>query len=1181
MHGGCPRHRYGPSTVYLKRLTLKGFKSFADATTVELEPGVTVVVGPNGSGKSNIVDAVAWVLGAQGPSTVRSAKMDDVIFAGTPDRPASGRAEVTLTIDNSSGLLPIELSEVTIARTLFRSGDSEYAMNGVPCRLLDIQELLSDSGVGRTQHVIVSQGNLDAVLDARPEDRRAVIEEAAGVLKFRRRKERAERRLAATEGNLLRLTDLLREVRRQLKPLERQADAARRHQSVVDELAAVGLFVAGRELAALQVRHASTAAARAQVTADAATVRQELADHDAAVVRAEAELVPLGELDLGDHLVRAERLHEQARGLAAVLAERRRGLGRQRDTTIDADVVATLEAESARLSDELGALEAEAAALGPELDRLATDEVELAETRERFRADWGDEQLVLAPFGRAADLRGERSALVDGIERARAEATHLRSRLEVVSAKAERLRADAEEYQAAATDTERRRPEAEARVEETAAFRDAAESDVERANDELRSAEGEAHVWSARADALRLALADAHQAAGLDLLADLDGVLGTLADLVEIDQGWEAAVAAAIGPSLTAVVVSGRRDALAAVLERVAEAGQGTILATGSTSGPAVSGSPGLATAHGAEPVRRHVRARTPEADTLLDALVGEVVAVDGDWPAAADLALARPGMVVVTRTGDRFAPDGWRIGAGGSAATAAALDEADERAAAARALRSGAEARHEEAGEVFRRASAEATAAVQALTALQTEHSHAVSTTARLRDELVDLAAETVDWQERVGEIERRAETEEARLGALAGELAAAEQEEAGIQERARQGQLARAALEDLGAQVAARRSDLDRQVAGLAERRSYLEGRRRDVEARLARQQGERAQAQRRRRDIDARVAVIDRLVRVVDAHLGTLERRVAELRERRRHQTEATRAASERLDVARLARVEAERRLEVLREQGQRLDLEAQEIALRVEAAVAAVRSDHDVEPEVALAAGCPELPEGVSAPARRRELERELRLLGPVNPLALEEYAALCERHDFLDAQLDDVKGSRRELAKVIRAVDEEIVAVFAAAFADVAEHFTRLFQTLFPGGQGGLSLVDPSDPLNTGIEIDARPSGKNVKRLSLLSGGERSLTAMAYLFSVFRSRPSPFYLMDEVEAALDDVNLQRFLDLVDEFRGEAQLLIVSHQKRTMEVADTIYGVTMRPGASSKVVSERAEPIISLA
>ena len=339
--------------VFLKSLTLKGFKSFAEATTMELEPGVTVVVGPNGSGKSNVVDAIAWVLGAQAPSSVRSQKMDDVIFAGTATRPALGRAEVSLTIDNSAGILPLEFSEVTVRRTLFRTGDSEYAINDVPCRLLDVQELLSDAGVGRQQHVIVSQGQIDAVLNARPEERRAIIEEAAGVLKYRKRKEKAERRLDATEANLLRVQDLLREVRRQLRPLERQAEAARRHGELIGELTALRVYVAGREIAALRTKLTALAAAKLDAATRESSLKSELARLDTDVMTASAELTARGADDVSDRLVRVEQLRERARGLAAVIVERRRALERDRGQLLDAGVVASLESDAARYAEEL------------------------------------------------------------------------------------------------------------------------------------------------------------------------------------------------------------------------------------------------------------------------------------------------------------------------------------------------------------------------------------------------------------------------------------------------------------------------------------------------------------------------------------------------------------------------------------------------------------------------------------------------------------------------------------------------------------------------------------------------------------------------------------------------------------------------------------------------------------
>ncbi len=1153
--------------MFLKTLTLKGFKSFADTTALELEPGVTVVVGPNGSGKSNVVDAIGWVLGAQAPSAVRSQKMDDVIFAGSSKRPALGRAEVALTIDNSAGLLPIDFTEVTITRTLFRTGDSEYAINGVPCRLLDIQDLLSDTGVGRQQHVIVSQGQIDAVLNARPEDRRLILEEAAGVLKYRKRKEKAERRLSATEGNLTRLGDLLREVRRQLRPLERQADAARRHGDLVAELRALHLFLAGRELTTLRRRLSDGGAARSELATEDNLLRRTLAELDTEVLAAEAALGHTGADDLGDALVRFESLREKARGLAAVLTERRRGIDRERGAFVDQAVIATLEAEATRLAAELAQADAEAEALVPQQEELAHAEGALAEAREGFERDWADG--IPVPTGRAAEGRGELAALRSGVERGdqergRAEArlATLEEKLTRLEAETARLRTDAEAAEAAEGPLVERLAAAEQR-------RAAAEQQVAEAEAALRSADGDRHAWTARAEALSLALDEARSRAGAERLASVDGVVGTLLDLVEIDAGWEAAVEAAAGEALVAVVVDGvdaARAAITALHTDHDDAVGGAVLALGAYVAPPVRPSIG-------EPVRAHVRSARGDVSALLDALLGRAVAVEGDWSAAVDVALAHPEAVVVTRSGGRFGVSGWRAGTASTGATGAALEEARQRADEATAAANHAESSLHGA----RSLCDEARQAEAALARQLDEHDGRLTAATdglqRVEAERRDAATEAEALRSHAGELAERLGREQARVQELELTLPLLEAEEADTAERARAMAAAKEHLEERAAAVGSLRADLEVRAAGLADRRQFLRSRLTEVEARLEGSVEARQEAEVRRVELDGKQAAVDRLTDLVAQRLTTVESELGQLRERRQRQSEAQRAAATRLDQLRHQRADAERRLEETREKARRAELDEAEVKLRLETAVESLRRDLDVEPDVAMAAEPPELADGVTPTARARELERELRLMGPINPLALEEYDALQERHTFLQEQLDDVKASRRDLAKVIKAIDAEIVQVFAGAFADVSQNFEALFQTLFPGGQGRLRLTAPDDLLETGIEVEAKPSGKNVRKLSLLSGGERSLTALAFLFAVFRSRPSPFYVMDEVEAALDDVNLHRFLDLVHEFRQEAQLLIVSHQKRTMEAADVLYGVTMEPGGSSKVVSER--------
>jgi chromosome segregation protein len=615
------------------------------------------------------------------------------------------------------------------------------------------------------------------------------------------------------------------------------------------------------------------------------------------------------------------------------------------------------------------------------------------------------------------------------------------------------------------------------------------------------------------------------------------------------------------------VVVRGGADGARRALGLLAEAGSGAILPLGvDLWSPRPQNYAG-------EAVRDHVRAKDPQVEAALDVLLAGAVCVDGSWSAALDVAVAHPDAVVVTRAGDRFAAAGWRVGGASSGATGAALDEARAKADAATAEAVAAEAAVQQARQALadvRRREAELT---RQLADTNAKLAKGTDTLVRVENEAADAGAEADALRAHLGELAERVEQERARRAELQAQLPGLEAEEQSATQAAREMQAARNRLDERSAAVGALRTDLEIRATGLDERRTYLQHRLTEVDERLSRNVAERVQAESRRVELDRMLVVTDRLVTLVNDRLAWVEGHLADLRERRRRQSESARATQERLDASRRLRSDAERRLSELRERAQRAELEAQELSLRVEAATETLRRDLDCEPEVAMATECPPLPEGTTAPARLRELERELRLLGPINPLALEEFNALQERHGFIEAQLEDVKASRRELSRVIKAIDQEIVQVFVGAFADVSGHFTQLFEMLFPGGQARLRLTDPDNPLETGIEVEARPSGKNVRKLSLLSGGERSLTAMAFLFAVFRSRPSPFYLMDEVEAALDDVNLRRFLDLVDEFRQEAQLVIVSHQKRTMECADTLYGVTMQPGGSSRVVSER--------
>ena len=1151
--------------MYLKALTLKGFKSFSESTTVELEPGVTVVVGPNGSGKSNVVDAVAWVLGAQGPRTVRSSKMEDVIFAGSANKPALGRAEVTLTIDNSSGQLPVDLAEVTITRTLFRSGDSEYALNGAQCRLLDIQELLSDTGVGRTQHVIVSQGNLDALLDARPEDRRAVIEEAAGVLKYRRRRERSQRRLEAADADLLRLNDVAREVKRQLGPLERQATAARRHDEVAAELNALRRWLAGRELRALRSRLETAAATGKDLGAAQKEITEQLNRLDADIATSEEALAARGHEDISEVLVTTESLRERARGLVALCRERARSIERQRQSVLAADAIASMREELEKVEAALAEVEAAASELPPRFGDLETREEELAAERRAAEATWAD----LVPDNRLAEVRGELTALHAAAERAQSDQARQLERRDALKERRIAITNEVERQRAVLEETTRSEAGLVEAVDTAEAAHAVAAAEFTMAEARLRTVEKEAGRASARVEALELALAETSSATDI---AGAEGLVGRLGDLVEIEPGWEAAVEAGAGNVLWAWVTEGPDAALRALETHADGAGTLTVLPLDGAKAAATSLPSGVG-----EAVRPHVSAPSDaRLELLLDRVLGNVV-LAADWRSAGEVVAAAPQVVAVTAEGDRFASDGWRVGRG--TASPAALAEARREETEARARL--AEAEEAYAHNARARSTCEDRAA-EAAAALDGNDGRTAAVLAAIEQreaELMRIQTEEDLATAHLNELAERSQIDGEKVRALEEALVQLHAEDEAVSGKREAARAQQAQLDERAAALATLRTELQVMSAGLDERRSGLMSRRAELLERLGAHASEddapSAQQDAESMAIAARAA--SAMEQLASARVAQLDESLARLRETRRRHTESVRAAADRLESLRRERAATESELSKMRERAQRAELDEAEARVRMEAAVETLRRELECEPEEAeaVALEAPPVGEGVAPVARARELERELRLMGPVNPLALEEYEALRERHEFLASQIADVKQSRRDLVKVITAIDTDIQAVFSAAFVDVADNFGKLFETLFPGGTGRLRLTDPDNLLETGIEVEARPSGKSVKRLSLLSGGERSLVALAFLFAVFRSRPSPFYLLDEVEAALDDVNLLRFLALIDEFRNEAQMIIVSHQKRTMEAADCLYGVTMPPGGSSKVISERVK------
>ena len=1178
--------------MYLKSLTLKGFKSFASATTLTFEPGITAIVGPNGSGKSNIVDALAWVMGEQGAKHLRGGKMDDVIFAGTAGRAPLGRAEVTLTIDNTDGVLPIDYTEVTISRTLFRAGGSEYAINGQTARLLDVQELLSDTGMGREMHVIVGQGQLDQILQATPEMRRGFIEEAAGVLKHRRRREKAVRKLDSTAANLDRLNDLISEIRRQLKPLGRQAAVARRAAVVQAELrdARARLMADDLTAATLALESETASAATREEQRRRAEERLEAARRVQARAEAEAAAAQPALTSAQERWYAASTLRERVATVVSISAERMRhrvddrpGTNGRDPDELDAEAAQVREAE-ADLRAEIEAARSRLADAGDERSRLEDEHAEA-------------EKEYAARLRAVADRR-------EGLARLGGQVSALRSRLEAGAEETERLSARRDEALERAAEADRRYLALETRItglgegesDLDAAYEDAdsrvaqARERVERCEAERVGLDRRAATLSARIDALELGL---ERGDGAAALAGRDGlgVLGPLDGLVAIEPGWEAALAAALGPASEALAVAdldGAERALALLGDE--ELGAASLLVAGA---PAAGPDPHGPVA-GARRLDELVTAG-PEVGASLRRLLAGVVAVE-DLAGARAVVEEHPDLVAVTRSGELlsswFAAGG--SGAGKSAielraAVAAAREELEEARREAERVRFSA-ARADEALAEAERAAGEALARLNesdaAMSALAEQISQAGQDAGSSRAEAERLAA-TIDRTaagREAAEAELEALTE--RLARAGDEAELTEPDPSVRDELAAAARLAR--QNETEARLALRTGEeRARALAGRADSLARSAARERRSRAEAA------ARAERARREAAVAACVHEAAVwlaaRVAAAReAADAERRRADA-ERVEAETALVTARHEARDRAaeldelvegshrdEMARIEQRMRLEQLTEKAM------SELGMEAGTLLAEYGPDKLVpvltRPDGSALTADDEVPEPVpfdreEQTRRARRARRTLDQLGRINPLALEEFDALNERHQFLAAQLEDLRRTRKDLQDIITEIDDRVQEVFTQAYADVARTFDEVFPRLFPGGEGHLVLTEPDDMLATGVDIEARPAGKKVKRMSLLSGGERSLVAVAFLFSLFIARPSPFYILDEVEAALDDMNLSRLLGIYEELRKDSQLLVITHQKRTMEKADALYGVTMRGDGVTTVISQR--------
>lgn len=1096
-------------------LTLRGFKSFASATTFEFTPGINAVVGPNGSGKSNVLDALAWVMGEQGAKSLRGGSMKDVIFAGSGEagsgdgaqRAPLGRAKVTLTFDNSDGTLSIPADRVQISRTMFRSGGSEYEINGSPARLADIQDLLSEAGLGQQMHVLVGQGQLDAVLHATAQQRRDMIEQAAGVVKYRRRQEKTSRKLESVASNVTRLSDLVAELDSQLQPLSEQAESAataRQLQARIRQLEAVLL---ARQLGVLQAEQAQALASEAEGTRRAETLKEQLEAARAASAK---------------HQQEQNRLNVEVTACQKAVSTLRESAARVRTVqSIAAERVRTYRVELTEATAAARAGYERALELLEERREEAERAVEsYASFEERYDAALKNVEKAASEMAQTERASGEAAQ-----SRARAQA-----RLDAVRAAAvEATRAYAAAAERAATLREalgQSLGEAPAELDT-----ESAEAVFDPETGELMDSSSEGTSLLRVLDAVQIDPEYA-RAASAALTSLATAALSVPVEGAEVsqlrgDKGDESNESAAKEPS-TELPETTLPESCAAELRELGIRPATEIIEPLSEDAAALAG------------IDEHALARVTAA--LSERLAGVLFAPDA---ASAEQALHL--LAENTLAGQRTI---WRIfdPAGTEHTRYSLLYPAEgasplELAAAYRA-----------ASQVVTRTRAELDEAEQAVQQAQT------------------AAESAVEAEREAAKAAGVASAEHARARAQAESLEASAQN---IQnERARLNERLTAAEESVAEARTAYESARTREdsyLAGTGEQApaATIERRAQRLGEVLAEQVSEREQQLHElsgalKNAQEGLTSTNDEVQDLQAAHAAALTLLA-------RTQTEAARVQERVQALAERARLVTGLTLEQLEE----------EYSEQLPVDVPAEEASENSAPENTATETASETAEASteSVRARLKATRAELDALGAINPLALEEYEALSERHAYLNQQIEDLKATRRDLNTVMDEVSSHIAEVFTAAMDDINTHYRRIFETLFPGGEGHLELDDPSDPLNSGVEIHARPAGKKVKRLSLLSGGERSLASLALLIAIYMSRPSPFYALDEVEAALDDRNLSRLLQVIGELGERSQLIVVTHQKRTMQIAETLYGVSMRGGVST-VLSQQMEELREL-
>ncbi|WP_067931466.1 chromosome segregation protein SMC [Alicyclobacillus kakegawensis] len=1180
--------------MFLKRLEILGFKSFANKTVVDFSAGITAVVGPNGSGKSNISDAIRWVLGEQSARSLRGAKMEDVIFAGSDSRRPVNFCEVSLTLDNSDNRLPVVFDEVTVTRRVYRTGESEYLINRKPCRLRDITELFMDTGLGREAYSIIGQGRIEEMLSTRPEDRRGPFEDAAGIVKFKYRRKEAERRLEETAANLVRIDDILAELRAQAGPLEAEAEKARQYNALAEELKRLEITLLVAEIQELQRRWQASSQtvqelserrgqALAQVQLDEAALQSARQQFDAVAAAAgERQRQEVQAVEERQRLEgRAELMAERVQNLLQTVEDRRQQLAQQQAET------AELEAEREGQADRLALLTAQLEAKNAELEAAA--EAVHPDRRAQLEAEIEDlSSRLLEAHNRAAGLRNE----VRAAQEAKTGEARRRERLvaERVRWEEEIARIDAQLAKVAAERADRAR-----RLEEGKQLLAVANQEVKQAAEQevavvqhLHQVESKVSSLRSRLELLRdLEMGYDGYAAGVRTVlqaADkgrLGGIHGAVAGLIRVDKRLEVAIETALGGGLQNIVVDDEASAREAIgwLKR-RQAGRATFMPLDVIRGRRLSeqdrqkvaghsGWLGIASdlVECAEPYRR-----------VVEHLLGNVVIAE-TLQAANEMARALAYRVrLVTLEGDVVSPGG--LMSGGSharrgpgllgrtreresveaelAASLKQIEALQERQRALRKQAVAAQERQRQVGEEMTRLRSESAAleadlrewqarrqsAADRREAARWEAEQALESETSLREREAAAQAELADAEAQVEQVEktllsRRQELEQRTL-----EMAAAQERVTGLR-------IETAALSQEQRSLAQRVEELTRRIERGHERARELTSEMARLQDSIQRTRQEEAEVRERLADVRAALAE-------VEADLQSL------------HQAQL--AAEQEVSLAEQRLRSAQQGLGAVDEQLRRAELAAERADAELQHALVRLGETHHMTYEWAEAQY--PLSEPVDELRRRAdEQERRMRALGDVRLGAIEEWERLSQRLQFLNQERDDLESAREQLVDLIEDIDREMAERFANTFAQIRQEFQTAFRQLFGGGRADLELTDSEDVLHSGIEVMAQPPGKKLQNLNLMSGGERALTAMALLFAILRVRPVPFCVLDEVEAALDEANVSRFARELRRFADDTQFIVITHRRGTMEEADVLYGVTMQESGVSSLISVR--------